>query len=78
LHACLAGGERELERAEQIVGVGDRDRRHAVQLAELDQFLDPDRALGQRVGGVDPKMDEIGMRHGMTIPWHVLKCTRPI
>ena len=39
---------REFERAEQVVRVGDRQRRHGVGLGELGQRLDAERALAQR------------------------------
>src|SRR3546814_4460346 len=68
LHAGVPGGKREFESAEEIAAVGDGNRRHAVLGAELYEILRPDRALAQREGGVDPKMDEIGMRHGDRIP----------
>ena len=63
LQAGVAGGERELEGAEEIAGVGHGDRRHGLRLAERDQLLQLDRALGERIGGVDAEMDEIGVRH---------------
>ena len=40
LHAALGELLREFERAEQVVGVGDRERRHGVGLGELGQRLD--------------------------------------
>src|SRR5208282_714817 len=36
---------------------------HAVPLGELDKRLDLDRPLGERVGRMDPQMDEIGVGH---------------
>ena len=33
--------------------------------AQLDEFLDLEGALGKRVGGMDPKVDEIGVRHAV-------------
>ncbi len=49
---------RKLQRAEQVVGVGDRERRHGVGLGELGERLDGQRALAQRVGAVDVEVDE--------------------
>jgi hypothetical protein len=68
LQAGVARGERELEGAEEIAGVGHGDGRHGLRLAERDQLLQLDRALRERIGGVDAEMDEIGMRHGRRIP----------
>ena len=48
LDAGLGELFRKLERAEQVVGVGDRERRHGVGLGELGQRLDGQRALAQR------------------------------
>ena len=48
----------KLERAEEIVGVGDRQRRHRVGLGELGERLDPQRPLAQRIGAVDVQMHE--------------------
>ncbi len=66
------GGDRELHRAEQVAGIGDRDRRHAVLLAQVGQVLGADRALGQRVGGMDAEMDE--SRHAAM--GHLIKPSR--
>src|SRR3954453_11663366 len=57
--------QREYQRAEQVAGIGDGDRRHILLLAELDQLLDLDRSFGERIGGVDAQVDEIGNRHGV-------------
>ena len=63
LHAGLGRGRGEFERAEQIAGVGDGDRRHGLGAAQRHDLVDLERALGQRIGGVDAEMDEIGVRH---------------
>ena len=58
LDAGLGELLRKLQRAEQVVGVGDRERRHAVGLGELGEGLDGERALTQREGAVDVEVDE--------------------
>ncbi len=63
LDARLDAGLREFQRAEQVVGVGDRDRRHAVLPAQIGDLAGAQRALGQRIGGVDAEVDEIGVAH---------------
>ena len=68
LDAGLAGGRGELQGAEEVVAVRHGDGRHVVALAELDQLLDLDRALGERIGAVDVEMDEVGVRHGAIVP----------
>ena len=58
LHAGLGELLREFERAEQVVGVGDGERRHLVGLGELGERLDGQRALAQREGAVHVQMHE--------------------
>src|ERR1700677_1502163 len=58
LHPALGELLRKFERAEQIVGVGDRQRRHGVGLGELGQHFYGQRALAQRIGAVHVKMHE--------------------
>ena len=48
----------EFERAKKVAGVGKAKRRHAVGLGEARQLLDLQRPLEQRIGRVDPEMDE--------------------
>src|SRR2546423_1099499 len=55
---------REFQRAEHVVGVGQGERRLAVGLGELTELGDLDRALQQRIGGMDVEMDESGSGHG--------------
>ena len=74
LHPRLDGRERELERAEQVAAVGDRHRRHGVALAQRDQIGNLDRALEQRIGGMDAQVNESGVRHGLKIP----RMARPV
>ena len=54
----------KFERAEHIVGVGQRQRRLAVRFRQFRQFLDLDRALQQRIGRVNVEMDKSGAGHG--------------
>jgi hypothetical protein len=58
LYAALGELLRKFERAEQVIGVGDRQRRHGVGLGELGQHFDGQRALAQRIGAVHVKMHE--------------------
>ncbi len=48
----------EFQRAEQVVGVGDRQSRHLIGFGELGQRLDGQRALAQRIGGMDVQVHE--------------------
>jgi len=56
----------ELEGAEQVGTVRDRDRWRLVAPAALQQPLEANRALEQRVAGADAKMDERRVRHQWT------------
>ena len=56
-------GLAELQRAEQVAGVGDRHRRHRRLARERGDLVRLDRAFAQRIGGMDAQMDEIGVRH---------------
>ena len=58
LDAALGELLGKFERAEQIVGVGDRQGRHGVGLGEPGQRLDGERALAQRIGAVHVQMHE--------------------
>ncbi len=58
LHAAFGEFFGKFERAEQVVGVGDRQRRHGVGLGELGQRLDGQRPLAQRIGAVHVQMHE--------------------
>ncbi len=53
----------EFQRPEHVVGVGQRQRRLAIGLGELAELGDLDRALQQRIGGVDVEMDKPGIGH---------------
>ena len=63
LHPHLPQRRGELHAAEQIVGIGDRHRRHRVVDAQLRQIFDANGALGERVGGVHPKVNEVAALH---------------
>ena len=55
---ALRGLLGELERAEEVAGIGDAERRHLVAVGELDERLQRQRALEQRIGRVAVQMDE--------------------
>src|SRR5262245_54599798 len=57
----------EFQRPEHVVGVGQGERRLAVGLGEFTELGDLDRALQQRIGGMDVEMDESGNGHGMVL-----------
>ena len=58
LHAALGELLRKFERAEEVVGVGDRQSRHGVGLGELGQRLDGQRPLAQGISAVHVQMHE--------------------
>ena len=58
LNARFRSLRRELDSAEHVVRVGDRDRRHAVLFAKRRDGSDPDRAFEQRVFGVESEVNE--------------------
>ena len=53
----------EFERAEHVVGVGERQRRLLVGLGELGQARDGHRAFEQRIGRMHVQMHEIEIGH---------------
>ncbi len=59
----LGGGLRELQRGEEVAGVGQRHGGLAGGPGEFRQRLDLDRALEERVGRVDAQVDELGSVH---------------
>ena len=63
LHPLGGGGHGEFERAEQIVGIGHRDRRHRFGEAELHKIGDLDGAFRERIGRMGPEMDVFGVGH---------------
>ena len=53
----------EFERGKEVAGVGQRHRRHAGPAQRLGERLDLDRAFEERIGGVDPQVDEARLGH---------------
>ena len=68
LDALGRAGLAELQRTEQIGGIGDGDRRHPRLPRKRRDLVSLDGALAERIGGTDAKMDEIGVRHGASLP----------
>ncbi len=68
LHPGAGEGLGELERAEEVVGVGERERGRLVREAERLELVDPHRALEQRVRRAAPQMDEGGASHVRRLP----------
>ena len=64
LDAAESAGLAELQRPEQVSGIGDRHRRHRRLPRQGGDLVRLDGALAQRIGRVDSEMDEISMRHG--------------
>ena len=54
LHARVSARRREGQRAEHVAAIGDGDGGHPPGAARLDQPVQSDRALQQRIGGADP------------------------
>jgi len=63
LHARGARRLVELDHAEHVGEVGDRQRRHAVRGRALDRVVDAHDPVGDRELAVEPKVDEGGIRH---------------
>ena len=61
----------EFQRAEHVVGVGQRERGLAVRLGELRQLADGQRAFQQRIGRVHVQVHETGVGHvsSLRISW---------
>ena len=64
LHADRGHLVGEFESAEQIAGVGDRHRRHLVLDAKFGEVGNLDRPFKERIGGVNPEMNETRVSHG--------------
>ena len=64
LDALGRAGLAELQGAEQVAGVGDGDRGHRRLARQGGDLVGLDGALAERIGGVDAKVDEIGVGHG--------------
>jgi hypothetical protein len=67
---------REFQGAKQVVAVGDGDSRHRLLLGQGHDLLDLVRALGERIGGTDFEMYEIGDGHGALSPSILWKVRR--
>ncbi len=48
----------ELQRAEEVVGIGEPESRQLVGCGELGELWDRERTLEQRIGGVDLEVHE--------------------
>ena len=69
LDALVPDRLRELERTEEVAGVGDRHRRHLGVLRQAGERLDLECPLGQRIGCVGAQVDKdgAGLGHGGTL-----------
>jgi len=63
----LHGLDRKFQGAKQIVGIGNGKCRLVIGDGPLDQGLDRQRTLKQRIGRVHPQMHEIGPIADLTI-----------
>src|SRR5882762_770738 len=63
LDAGLLGRQVEIDRAEEIAMIGQRDRREAQLLRLLDELLELGGAVEQTVLGVNVQVDEVAMLH---------------
>ena len=68
LDAGLLGGEIEIDRAEEVAVVGERDRRKLELLRLRDELLELGGAIEQAVLGMDVQMDELAMLHLLSSP----------
>src|SRR5262249_5948901 len=69
----------EFQSAEQVVAVGDGDRRHCLLLGERHDPVGLVRALSERIGGTGFEMDESGDGHAALSPsilWKVRQRAR--
>ena len=57
----------KLERAEHVVGVGQREGRLAVGFRKLREPRDRQRAFEQRIGRVHVQVHEAGVGHGFLV-----------
>src|SRR6185437_7467316 len=62
------------KRAEQVVGVGNAERRLLVRLGQFEELAKLQRPLQQRIGRMDVQMNKAGTGHGVsfaaTFMWH--------
>ncbi len=64
LHACACGPHRKLQRGKQVVGVGQRNRRHPHVSAEAGQLFQPHGTFEQGIFGMDAQVNESWICHG--------------
>jgi autonomous glycyl radical cofactor GrcA len=57
----------ELQRAEEVVGVGQAQRRQLVGCSELGKLRDRERTLEQRIGRVDLEVHEFRRPGGLSV-----------
>jgi hypothetical protein len=79
VHGELAAEERldpltrrllgKFERAEEVVGIGDAERRLLVCLCEIEERAELQRALEQRIGRMYVMVDEAGTGHRHYLGW---------
>ena len=67
LHASLQRSDGKLKRGEHVVGVRDRDSRHARFFAKPRQGLEANGPFKQGVFGMQAEVDEARFGHGPTI-----------
>jgi hypothetical protein len=63
LHAGRAGGAVELDHAEEVRGVGQRQRRHGVGPGARHRLLDAHDSVAHRVLAVQPQVNETRRSH---------------
>ena len=63
LYPGLPGGQGKFHGAEEIAAVGDGHRRHGIVASQRRQIRNSDGPFEQRIGGMNAKMNEVGMRH---------------
>jgi hypothetical protein len=68
LHAGFAGRGVELHHAEDVAGIGERERRHAVRLRLRHRFVDADNPVRHRVLAMHPQVYEAWCVHVKSLP----------
>src|SRR3989441_12722618 len=63
LDAGLLGGQVEVDGAEEVAVIGERQRRELELLRALDELLELRRAVEQAVLGMDGQVDELAVLH---------------
>jgi hypothetical protein len=67
LDACFPGRAVELDQAEDVRQIGQRQSRHAVARCGSDCIVDAHGAVDDRVLAVDAQMDEGRLTHGLPL-----------